>query len=39
MLKETFLWVHTFETVEGLRRGLLAFARHYSASRLVARRG
>jgi putative transposase len=38
-LKENFLWVHTFETIEELRRGLQDFAAHYNASWLVARHG
>ncbi|XHO96446.1 integrase core domain-containing protein [Azospirillum sp. A26] len=29
-LKENFLWVHTFDTVEDLRRALVEFARHYN---------
>lgn len=38
-LKESFLWVHTFDTIEELRRGLQDFAAHYNATRLVARHG
>jgi putative transposase len=38
-LKENFLWVHTFETVEELRRGLQGFVAHYNATWLVARHG
>lgn len=36
-LKENFLWVHTFDTVEDLRRALVEFARHYNETWLVAR--
>lgn len=38
-LKENFLWVHTFDTIEELRRGLQAFVAHYNATWLVARHG
>lgn len=38
-LKENFLWVHTFNTIEELRRGLQEFAAHYNATWLVARHG
>lgn len=38
-LKENFLWVHTFDTVEDLRRALVEFARHYNETWLVARHG
>ena len=38
-LKENFLWVHTFETIEDLRRGLQEFVAHYNATWLVARHG
>jgi putative transposase len=38
-LKENFLWVHTFDTVEELRRGLRDFVAHYNATWLVARHG
>jgi transposase InsO family protein len=38
-LKENFLWVHTFETIEELRRGLQGFVTHYNATCLVARHG
>jgi len=38
-LKENFLWVHTFGTIEELRRGLQDFAAHYNATWLVARHG
>jgi putative transposase len=38
-LKENFLWVHTFDTVEDLRRGLQEFVAHYNATWLVARHG
>ena len=36
-LKENFLWVHTFDTVEELRHGLQDFVAHYNATWLVAR--
>ena len=36
-LKENFLWVHTFDTIEDLRRGLQEFVAHYNATWLVAR--
>lgn len=38
-LKENLLWVHTFDTVEDLRRTLVEFARHYNETWLVARHG
>jgi transposase InsO family protein len=38
-LKENFLWVQAFETVEDLRCGLQDFAAHYNATWLVARHG
>ena len=38
-LKENFLWVHSFETVEELRRALQDFVTHYNATWLVARHG
>jgi transposase InsO family protein len=38
-LKENFLWVHTFDTIEDLRRALRDFAAHYNATWLVARHG
>ncbi len=34
-----FLWAHTFDTIDELRRGLRDFAAHYNATRLVARHG
>ena len=38
-LKENFLWVHTFDTIEDLRRALRDFVTHYNATWLVARHG
>ena len=38
-LKENLLWVRTFKTIEELRAGLVAFAKRYNESWLVARRG
>ena len=38
-LKENFLWVHTFDTIEELRRALRDFVAHYNATWLVARHG
>ena len=38
-LKENLLWVHTFDTIEELRRGLQDFVAHYNATWLVARHG
>jgi transposase InsO family protein len=38
-LKENFLWVQTFDTIEELRRGLRDFIAHYNATWLVARHG
>ena len=37
--KENFLRVHTFETIEELRRGLQDFVAHHNATWLVARHG
>ena len=34
-----FLWVHTFDTIDELRRGLRDFAAHHNATWLVARHG
>ena len=31
-LKENFLWVHSFDTIEDLRRGLQNFIAHYNAT-------
>ena len=36
-LKENFLWVHTFNTIEELRCALQDFIAHYNATWLVAR--
>ena len=36
-LKENFLWVHTFDTIEDLRCALREFVAHYNATWLVAR--
>jgi putative transposase len=33
------LWVHTFDTIDELRRGLRDFAAHHNATWLVARHG
>ena len=33
------LWVHTFDTIEELRRGLQDFVARYNATWLVARHG
>lgn len=38
-LKENFLWVYTFNTIEDLRQGLLDFAWHYNATWMVAKHG
>jgi transposase InsO family protein len=38
-LKENFLWAHTFDTIEELRRGLQDYVAHYNATCLVARHG
>jgi transposase InsO family protein len=38
-LKENFLWVQTFDTIEDLRRGLQEFVAHYNATWLVTRHG
>jgi putative transposase len=38
-LKENFLWVHAFGTIEDLRSGLQQFVAHYNATWLVARHG
>jgi putative transposase len=38
-LKENFLWVHTFETIEELRCALRDFVAHHNATWLVARHG
>jgi len=38
-LKENFLWVHTFDTIEELRLALVEFALHYNETWLVARHG
>ena len=38
-LKENFLWVHTFNTIEELRCALQDFIAHYNATWLVARHG
>ena len=38
-LKENLLWVHTFGTVEQLRRALLAFRDTYNATWLIERHG
>ena len=38
-LKENLLWVRTFKTIEELRAGLVAFARRYNETWLVARHG
>jgi transposase InsO family protein len=38
-LKENFLWVHTFDTIEELRCALRDFVAHYNATWLVARHG
>jgi transposase InsO family protein len=38
-LEENFLWVHTFDTIEELRRALRDFVAHHNATWLVARHG
>ena len=38
-LKENLLWVRTFDTVEELRRALLAFRETYNATWLIERHG
>jgi putative transposase len=38
-LKENFLWVHTFDTIEELRCALQDFVAHYNATWLAARHG
>ncbi len=38
-LKENLLWVRTFNTIEDLRHALVAFARRYNETWLVARHG
>jgi len=38
-LKENFLWVHIFDTIEALRRALQDFVAHDNATWLVARHG
>ena len=38
-LKENLLWVRTFNTIEDLRVALVAFARRYNETWLVARHG
>ena len=38
-LKENLLWVRTFNTIEDLRNALVAFARRYNETWLVARHG
>ncbi len=38
-LKESFLWVHAFDTIEELRCGLQDFVAHHNATWLVARHG
>jgi putative transposase len=38
-LKENFLWVHTFDTTDGLRCALRDFAAHCNATWLAARHG
>ncbi len=39
MLTENLLWVRTFKTIEELRAALVAFARRYNETWLVARHG
>ena len=36
-LKENLLWVTTFDTIEELRAGLVAFAKRYNETWLLAR--
>ena len=38
-LKENLLWVRTFKTIDDLRAELVAFARRYNETWLVARHG
>ena len=38
-LEENLLWVRTFKTIEELRAELVAFARRYNETWLVARHG
>jgi putative transposase len=38
-LKENLLWIHTFETIEALRRALLTFRETYNATWLIERHG
>jgi putative transposase len=38
-LKESLLWVQTFETIEQLREALLAFRETYNAAWLIERHG
>ena len=38
-MKENLLWVRTFKTIEELRAELVAFARRYNETWLVARHG
>jgi transposase InsO family protein len=38
-LQENFLWVHAFDTIEELRRGLQDFMAHYNATWFAARHG
>jgi len=38
-LKENLLWVRAFKTIEELRAELVAFARRYNETWLVARHG
>jgi hypothetical protein len=38
-LKENLLWVRTFETIEDLRRALLAFREIYNTTWLIERHG
>jgi transposase InsO family protein len=38
-LKENLLWVQTFDTIEQLRRALLAFRETYNATWLIERHG
>lgn len=38
-LKENFLWVHSFDSIEDLRRALVEFAHHDNEIWLVVRHG
>src|SRR6201989_3651957 len=38
-LKENLLWVHTFNTIEELRRALLEFRQTYNTTWLIERHG